>query len=432
MKKSILSIVFLLALAISVNAQLSTKGILLRKFGNHEKGDTIIVYGYYKNGNSTEKYAVNGFPDNIKTKDIRLLNENQNFWERVWFKYKGATVKNHNWEYNHRTIANKNALNYYFEAKNNDILFEDELLYDYIQQLLLKIHPTNLIKPKKQYLTPLIIKSNERDNFTFDNGFIVLTTGLIASLKSEEELIKLLSRNIARVVLEPNMAIIKKEIKAKQLADFFATLTTVVSSVAMINSNYKNGTNYHLDDAVGLGLSVHFLSKSISGNIGANYFTKFDAKAKDITREYLQQTNLKAIDDDAFTKKIANTISYTAWQQYHAKNYNASLLLAKRLEQSNVALDLDYLLLSKLYRAMSSDEQKMKEALAFIKKAKEISDDDYVEFHKEEGIIYLRLNQKNKAMDCFINYKTGLLELEKQGTDISKELDYVNQILRRN
>lgn len=416
-------------------AQLTIQGILLKKNQFYEKGDTVKVFGSRVSvGSGKKQYLIATRHENVfvNTHKVHLLDSAVDYWAKAWFENRGVEVKQSSSGLERREVLAREALEYYAQAKGNNLIYEDEVLYDYIYQLLLKIHPDKLVKPEANNLGLIIIKSNTLDYFSFDNGFIIITTGLLAGIKEEKELIKILSNCIAHLVLEHNLINLNKKLKAERRAEVWATFTTIASSVAMINSNQRRGANYTVYDALDVGLSMHFLSSAIQESIGADYSVLQAKKAEEISNGFRAQFVYEALPDETFINKISGVISYTAWQSYNVMNYDYAIELISRIQALNLVTERDYLLLSKLYRATSNSEKSNLKALGFIQKGKNMGFTNLIDFDKEAGLLYLRLNDKGKAKRAFLDYKSSLLNLAKQDFDVAFDLEFVNQVLYKN
>ncbi|NJO69395.1 MAG: hypothetical protein HC830_09060 [Bacteroidetes bacterium] len=84
------------------------------------------------------------------------------------------------------------------EYEVNNAFFIDLFTEDYLQQLVLKIHPGPLHKGKTVLLNIRILKSTLPEVNSFDNGTILITTGFLASCESEYDLVKKLILEIAK------------------------------------------------------------------------------------------------------------------------------------------------------------------------------------------------------------------------------------------
>ncbi len=433
MKRIILLIGILVLIITQGNSQIVLKGVAKKYImGTYSKGDTVRVYGKKVNlENSKEKYLIKGLNTNtyVNSEKVSLPDSELDFWENVWFETKGEYYLKYGWETSIRDNLNESATEYYNHAKENDFIFKDELFYEYINHLLVKIHPKELIKPDSTNLRVVIIKSDQPEYFSFDNGLIVLTTETISKTKKEVQLMAILAECISHIVMETNLNNLRKQIKAERKANFWGAFATIVSSVAMISSNITEGTNYTADDALDFGNSIHFLSSSILDNIGANYSEQQIQTAVKTSKAYLAQIDRnETLSDDEYTRRISEVLSFTALMEYHYKNYDYVVELLNRIIAVDEAIEEDYLLLSKIYRAKYNTEEYNLKALNLIKKAKELGYKNLIELDKEAGLLYLRLKDYKNAKASFIKYKNGLLEQEKQGIEVSKELKYIIQL----
>jgi hypothetical protein len=197
----------------------------------------------------------------------------------------------------------------------------------------------------------------------------------------------------------------------------------------MIHSNYKYGTRFEYFDALDLGISAHFISAAVLENIGAKYSREQNLEAFSVASRYLADQNLNLGTEEEYLANISGAISYNAWQEYHMKNYEFALSLVDRLYQTRLATEEDYLLLSKIFRKTSNTEESNRKALTFIRDANEVAITNLVDLNKEAGLIYLRLKDLENAKTSFTNYREGLLEMQKAGENVAKELNEVNQIM---
>ena len=417
------------------SAQIVTKGILTRSIPTLNEGDTVNVYGWrYNSLSEKEQYYISKELTSrfVNADRIELIDPKFEFWDKVWFDNRGADIKQEGWELDKRQMLYDDAYDYHKNARGNNLIFEDDLLYDYIYQLIFKIFPNTLIKEKVANFGVIILKSHEAQSFTFDNGLMVLTTGLIAQLETEKDLITLLSKNIAHIVLEHNLLNLNQQLNAERKARIWGTIATVASTAAMTYSSIKHDTYHNFDDALNVGLATYFLSSSILESIGADYNHEQLRKANQLSKVYVADHLINfEYQEDEFLANISNAISYAAWQEYHIKNYEYSLVLVNRLYMSRLAAEEDYLLLSKLYRKTVNTTETNMRALEFLKQAKEVSIHELPELNKEAGLIYLRLKDHENAKTAFTDFRRALLDLSKSGVDVNSDLKFVNQILFR-
>lgn len=426
---------FILILVISIqmsDAQIINRAVVVKSAPPHNIGDTIPVYGMKLTNSNKVQYYIRGVEGDwfINEDRLQMLPNQVDFWEQIWFEYRGADFRKLGWESENRQLLYDDALDYFQHAKNSDLLFEDDLLTDYLYQLVFQIYPKHLIKERAANFSIVVIKSLEANSFAFDNGMIVITTAQIAQTKSEKELKGILANRIANIVLDHNLLNLRQQLRAERRANMWGNLVTIASTAAMLHSNVKHGTQFEYYDALDLGVSAHFLSAAILENIGAKYSQEQSLEAFNVARRFMSsQDNAYYINDEEFLANISSTISFNAWQEYNVKNYHYALALTNRLYEADLATEEDYLLLSHIYRKTSNTKESNLHALDFLNTAGKISSSKIIQLDREAGMIYLRLNEREKAKNSFANYKNNLLELQKAGQDVSHELKSVNQLM---
>ncbi|HSJ69757.1 MAG TPA: hypothetical protein VK921_18900 [Anditalea sp.] len=432
MRKILALFITVLLISPFAEAQKFSMGKVVKPLPPFEIGDTIPVYGMKVSNSKKIQYFVAGSEgDRFITEDrIILLPNDYTFWDQIWFEYRGADFKKSGWEKENRQLLYGDALDYFQQAKNNNLIFEDDLLTDYLYQLVFRIFPESLIKDRVSNFSIVIIKSLEANSFAFDNGMIVLTTAHIAQTNSEKDLIEILANRVANVVLEHNLLNLRQQLRAERRAIMWGNLITVASSAAMIHSNVKYGTTFDYYNALDLGLSAQFISGAILDNIGAKYTEEQNIDAFNVAHRYLSSQFIgEELNPEEYLATISGTISYNAWQEYHLKNYEYSLSLVDKLYKQNLATEEDYLLLSHIFRKTSNTRESNLLALEFLKKAEKLSVSNMAQLDKEAGMIYLRLKDRHNAGLSFTKYRENLIELDKEGHDVAQELKSINQLM---
>jgi len=432
MKKIFVLILTVLLISPFAEAQKYSMGKVVKALPPFEIGDTIPIYGMkLTNSKKTQYYVPGSEGDRFIPEDrLLLLPNNYKFWEQIWFEYRAADLKKSGWDKENRQLLYGDALDYYQQAKSNQLIFEDDLLTDYLYQLVFRIFPESLVKDRVSNFSIVIIKSLEANSFAFDNGMIVLTTAQLAQTNSEKDLIEILANRVANVVLEHNLLNLRQQQRAERRAIMWGNLVTIASSAAMIHSNVKYGTTFDYYNALDLGLSAQFISGAILDNIGAKYSEEQNIDAYSVAHRYLTSEFLgEESSPEEYLATISGTVSYNAWQEYHLKNYDYALSLVDKLYKQNLATEEDYLLLSHIFRKTSNTRESNLLALDFLKKAEKLSVANMVQLDKEAGMLYIRLKDRQNARTSFTKYRQNLMELEKAGHDVSQELKSINQLM---
>lgn len=432
MRKVIALILTVLLISPFAEAQKFSMGKVVKPLPPFDIGDSIPVYGMKLSNSKKVQYFIPGSEgDRFVTEDrLQLLPNDYQFWEQIWFEFRGADFKKSGWDRDNRQLLYNDALDYFSQAKNNQLIFEDDLLTDYLYQLVFRIFPEKLIKDRVSNFSIVIIKSLEANSFAFDNGMIVLTTAQLAQTNSEKDLIEILANRVANVVLEHNLLNLRQQMRAERRAIMWGNLVTIASSAAMIHSNVKHGTTFDYYNALDLGISAQFISGAILENIGAKYSEEQNIDAFNVANRYLSSEFVgEEMNPEEYLATISGTISYNAWQEYHLKNYEYALSLVDKLYKQNLATEEDYLLLSHIFRKTSNTKESNLLALDFLKKAEKLSVSKITLLDKEAGMIYLRLKDRQNARTAFIKYRQSLMDLENSGQDVSQELKSINQLM---
>jgi hypothetical protein len=410
-------------------------GVVEKPIANQAIGDTITIYAIKENFNSgRERYMVRGAEGYTfyNSDRIRLLEGGISFWKEIWMRNRAEEVYKNGWERGLRADIREDATDYFIQAQSSNMIFEDDLLYDYLYQLIHRIHPEPMLKDIASNFSVLVLTSMESRMFSFDNGMIVLTTGYLASLSSEEELTEALAVAIAHSVLEHNLVNLKYEIRAERRARIWGTLAATAASVALAFDQNQNDVFFNSMVAQDFGRSVYFLADGILKNIGAKYDLEQMNEAERVALYYMNSTYEGAKSDSrSYLSIVANAISFAAMQEYVVKNYHYAHQLLMKLEEMDIATDRDYLLLSQIQRKLSNSHASDEIALNHLYLAKEKSISPLIEIDKEMALVYSRMGNHQKTEEALLNYRESLLNKRKDGINVKKELDHVEQILQR-
>ncbi len=438
MKRYLLLLIFVMVANVSfAQSKVSLKGYVIRPFGEYTVGDTVTVWGTRKNINTgvLQYYIRSSFGEYryFNEDRISLLGNDLDFWENVWMENRAETINKKGWESGLRQELIEDAMDYYSQALTNGMVLQDDMLYDYVYQLIYSIHPYSMLKDRATDFSLVILNSTELTAFSFDNGMIVLTTGLIAGTDSENELNLILAECIAHAVLEHNLVNLNEVIRAERRARIWGTVAALAAATAMAVDEVNNGVFHDYTLAADFGMSVYFLSSQVLDNLGASYSSEQRLLAKRLSSRFMEMhPQVNFLNDQQYLNTIASAVSITSWKEYHVKNYSYAQLLALKLADSGMATDIDYLLLSRIQRRKSNELESNQLALDYLRIARNMALDPMPELDKEEGLVYARLNQSEKSKASYLKYRESLLELKSQGKNVYTELRMINQYIQRN
>jgi hypothetical protein len=436
----------------STNAQPTVKAVLTKNKFGYKTGDTIQLIGYYPlQSNSSSKYvtkAKSGTIRNVSPKQVKLIDTIGNFWDCQWYYHCSGDIAHKGWGNTIRNELKNGYYDYLKEMKANGFLVEDTGLLDYLNQLAITIGPDKLFKGYDTQITVHVIKADQPDIFSFDNGGIFITTELLAQTQSEEELIKLLSTEIAHIVCDHQFVCRKKQKSANTAAAIFVGLVAVATIVAVTaNSNnnepeHHRHSNYHNYEAGSfiiegaVSYAVSYAPPKISYSpprLNLEYTSDQTEVAKYIATSYSINESHKFfhLTQNEYTRAISPAITYTAWDLFFKSKYKESLSVLNRVENSNACGSDDYLLKAKIYRKLYNTDEANYEALKYIQLAKDASSQTNIDILKEEGLIYFHLKNMDKARASFEEYRVGLKQVGVSGEDDRDELNWVDKMIQK-
>jgi hypothetical protein len=369
------------------DCQITVKGILLDKHTSHNVGDTIVLYGMRAIYNDSSYFIKDdqGYFRTVPSRKLLVLDEQMNYFDRKWFEKEAAAIIRHGWNNPGRIKIEKQALSYLADLKNNNLLYEDIYLQDYLLDLLKRIHPVSFYKGRTIFFTIKILNSEEEKIFSFENGTILISTQLIANASDEKELFESLVQAVAHVVFD---------------------------------HSYNNIDSFSTDTQKQLGII---------------YSTELSQKGKQIAKDFMRyytgnrNQDILYHDNNYFMDKIANVVSYTAWQEYYSHHYIQSLYLLEKVIDAGFGIEEDYLLRAKLYQILRSDDDALKEALVSLEVAESMGNQKLLEIYPEKGVLLMKMNKWDEALKAFRNYQ----ELLMNQPDSALEMKWCIQMIHK-
>ena len=378
-------------------------------------------------------------------------------------------------QYELRNELNNDAIEYINTLSTYDRFFDDEYFEDYLYTLINKIHSGILKDKRPGNIFIKIIKDPEPNAFALPNGCIIISTGLLSTIQSEDELVGILAHEVAHFALDHQILNYNKEIDRKKRAEFWATFATVVAASAdvYLTVNNKNHIPGVLTASTAIAASV--FSDEIINRLGIKYNQAQESEADNASKEILevlkydklglsaalqriksycimtgnylalsgsgshpsldtrinllgQVNNLETFVQPVFLKKVSLINAYNAWiELWYFAHHIAANDLANRNITNGVATESDYIVKAVVKRRLSNTKESNEEVINLLSKAKTLNVTPYILLNKEEGITYIRLDKKAEAKKSFQTYLILLNEL-KDRNEI-KELKNNNKAL---
>jgi predicted Zn-dependent protease len=397
-------------------------------------------------------------------KDIDFIVTNSlEFWQNQAIKHEVYdNLLKHGGQYDLRKECEDEALNYLAKIERSNLVFNDDYFENYIYSVIYKLYPGTLNDGRPGVVNIKIIKDLEPNAFIYPNGTLVLSTGLISSFNSEEELIAVISHEVAHFVLDHTVININKAIKRQKSAEFWTALATGLAASADIYAASKNP--YYTPGALTIGTAI--LSSTIASQVierlGMKYSQDQEKEADECAVELLKFNKIdplalssalskikkyclltgnymalsgggthpslndriktigspKNFNSSSYDKMVSFITSYNAIIEYNNKHFKACQSLVNRNIEAGVPTEDDYLLKAMTNLCLFDNIEKNSEALELIKKAKSLNVSPNININKQEALVLIRLGQKNDAIAALESYMINVKELQSTADKI--------------
>ncbi|MEO0471918.1 MAG: hypothetical protein AAF206_19990 [Bacteroidota bacterium] len=368
--KQALSILFILLglLVTETSAQKSYQAVLLNKAAGKFKGDTVDILGSRMHPFRGQQYLLRTIRGELlyqKTDKFKILNPDQDFWLNTWWAYRSATLLEDDSYASNRTLVwEKEKIWFDHFRGQSEQSTADMYVEDYLQQLINRIHPLSMegYTGEKRYLSVFFLPTQDNLPRFFQSGEIVIPPLWLAEFSHEYELIEALSGIVASMVMEHKIA----------------------------NAKVSDGVLYHI--------------------------RPFEHEQKQITKmvadSFLNQAGIERVASEekakALSKEIAPAILLAASHAEKAREYHHALSLLDRIIEAEAASEQAYLLKARILRRLYNTEMSNQEALGYLEQAASLSRQNNPDILIEQGLLYLRLAEYEKAKAAFSAYEAEL------------------------
>lgn len=356
-----------------------------------------------------------------------------------------------------RAELENDALNFISKINEYGLEFNDSYLETYIYGLISKITPANLIDGRPCNVNLVIIQDSTPNACIYPNGTLVISTGLLAVLHNQDELIAILSHEIAHFVLDHAIKNVNENSEREKRAAFWSAIATTVAAIgeAAISSNNQYYSPGAITSSVAALSAV--VSNKINERLGMRYNHKQENEADEIAVKVLELLNcdknalasalsrLKVcidqernnssyfqsythpalieriaktgtpteINDQKFERTISFAITSSGRLKFESKRFKQAYKLINTNINNGVATLDDYLIGAYSLLYLHNDSKNNTEISSLIQKAKSINANDF-NMRKIEILYNLRINNTEKAILLLNEYKSYLDSLSKK------------------
>lgn len=387
-----------------------------------------------------------------------------------------------------RSVMNKRCTIYLEEI--NRIAYRDAYVLDYVKGVFARVAPTELNPNLPLNLNIRVFQLPEPDVFILPNGTLLISTGMLCTLDSEEELEAILANELAHYALDHSIYNVNRtEQRAKRAAAWGAALSIVgfvadVVSVATVDDSYHH-KNHVSDFAafISLGATIGSvasiatadaaINSQAMNHLGLNYKRDQERTADQIAQKYLMYNNMapnalasaltkirrfyvtESKTDDlprfesckALQKRI-NELgeNYEEFPPNHfyrksmsdVATFNATMYLndgqyeqAEKLVQKNIdeylASAHDYVIFVKARMAQENTPENNEACMLLLDKARKISTTTNLDINKQEILLLLRMKKQARAADALQQYMGMLRDYAQQDQLVDDERRWIEE-----
>jgi predicted Zn-dependent protease len=413
--------------------------------------------------------------DSFEFKEIDNINKS---WDKSLLK--NGTFQNlflNGFQFKLRRTMNEDAESFINALSDNDKFYNDSYVEDYIYTLINKIYSGQLTDSRPGSVFIKILKDAAPNAYTLPNGCIIISTGLLSTVQSEDELVGVLAHEIAHFILDHHIINYNKELERQKRAEFWSTFSVLIAATADVylasnNDNHLPGVLTVATASIALAISNEVLTQ-----LGISYTKEQEKEADKVAHELLNilnyntfglstalkriktyclingnylalsggsthpslderisalgwQENYTSSTSFSYQKKTASINSYNAWQELWAfSHHETAAELAGRNIANGVAIEYDYITLAVVTRRLTNTKESNENAINLLKKAKDLNVTPPAFLDRELGISYLRLDKKAEAKIAFQNYLSSVIKIKedngiKEITNSNAEIEY--------
>lgn len=377
-----------------------------------------------------------------------------------------------------RREQSQEANEYLRELEQSQLFYEDAAIEDYLQCLLLSIAPEQMAVAREVLPQVRVLKSSSPDMFMLSNNTLLVSTGMLATLDSEDELYAMLSREVAHYVLDHAIITVNKNVARARRAEFWgAVLDGLAAATEEIlyerYDYYVPGLVFAANDVV-----QALVNESIINRMGLDYSARQEGEADKVAMQFMElmgkdsralvsalakiyayyapmereklpqyaslsdrlerMGEVKPLEEDRiYLKKTSGVVSYEAAQQDYNKDYKESRRIATKNIENGMACSDDYLMVARSIMKLSNTPESNEECLTYLEKADETSKTENLNICKMKILLLLRQNKQMDAMDLLHRYQDLLNAMfqqphsEEDARWISAEYSWADKLLER-
>lgn len=362
-------------------------------------------------------------------------------------------------------------------ARLKDLEYEDDIVTNFVKSNFETAYSVNIDPNRLDRIAVRLIASPEPDAFLLPNGTLVLSTGLLCTLDSEDELVAIITNEMCHYLLDhPLNNVVSAENRSRHSAFWSAVLMEVANVAANIScescGDHDNVSKVSAGVALasGIGSIVSLANVKEVNRLGMNYSLEQDVLADSVTTRFLQmegmntnalpsalykiknfylsQGKLKDISryvsckslekrmshlggcdsilvSPVYLKTMAGVVTANARMYYGDKRYD----YAEKLIEKNVKYDLadsqDYVLLAQSKMKRFNTAEVNEECLKLLDKAQQVATTTNMDIFRPRIELLQRLGKQDDMKSAIQQYQDALENYNNQVNSNQHEKDWI-------
>lgn len=374
------------------------------------------------------------------------------------------------------------ANDYLKELEQANLFYEDAAVEDYLQCLLLSIVPERMAVNREGVPQVRVLKSPSPDMLMLANHCLLVSTGMLTTLDTEEELYAILSREVAHYVLDHAIITVNKNMARARRAEFWGA---VMDGVAAATEEYLyERYDYYVPGLVFATNDVvqALVNENIMNRMGLDYSEKQEVEADRVAMEFMnlmkkdrgalvsalakinayyeRERDVGALskygiygslsgrleklgevpeipEDRNYLKKTSGVVSFEAAMQDYNKNYKEARRIAMKNINNGMACSDDYLMVARSIMKLSNTPDSNRECVSYLDKADETAKAMNLNICKMRILLLFRENRQVDAVALLQQYQVLLDAMfrqphsEEDARWITEEHTWAERLLER-
>ncbi|WP_273161971.1 M48 family metallopeptidase [Bacteroides fluxus] len=476
-----------------LSGSIAIKGELTREYKKVPAGTPVIIRRVVKTNQTTNNsgiyYAVeiNGLQESVPLEEMDVVSlstpeTDREFWQQVYLK-RHLYEYFHNRGYKHKLRQEIDEECTDYLNKLNEIAYQDDYITSYVQSVFAKLNATTIDPNRGESLNVRVIQSAEPDAFMLPNGSMLISTGLICTLDSEDELAAIIANELSHYVLDHQVDNIYRAERRAKRAAFWGTVFAATAEAALDIAYWDDDRNaYAISFVADIAHITALLSMPTIDRLGMKYKIGQEVTSDRLARELLTfkgynpdglasalekilgyynqhqrkedinrygsiENLSKRLDkigkaetqsNRPYLRNTCDVVTFNAAMNFANKRYKEAAQLIRKNISNGFATDNDYIILVKAEMALSNSEEVNNRCLSLLDKAQEMAGENpNLDIYKQRVLLLMRMNKQAKAADTLKEYLTLLTRYQEQGVEgeekewTNKEIGWANQMLER-